>query len=639
VAAAFLCTGLALNSARASSLIVPDDFPTIQEALVPWPDTILVRPGTYSETPVIDTWDFTLRGLVSPGAPPDSFPVIPGMVLASPVRGHHKAPTISIENLHFSGPVRNTFAYECCNDPGSLVFGRCEFDSGIDDAGAINGGQLEYYISGCTIRGGAYGAVYLVQPHRASLNACRIEDRITFGRPSWSEIFSMGNCHLTHSAGGSGPVGIQIRYAEMGVGIGSSTLEGYDIPLQVNSACKEVNLTNNAFIGPGRYGVDFGDFDDAAYVSHNSFSGYDVGLESEPPYSSDYFTILDNRFERCGTAGIRITGASYIEMAGDTILACGAGAILSASSPLYYEASVVAAANVILSCPGTVGISIAAKDAQITSNVVGRCGGDGIVARCSSASGRTSRIAGNTSFLNAGSGYVLTLAPESAPNQVDHNIGYGNGRYGMEVTASDSVAVGCNDWFANAAGAVQGVAPSATDLALDPYFCGLANDDVRLASDSPLGDAAGCGRIGALGVGCSAPPAQSRRFTKGRVSEGIRVAREDAVGARAQDGSATQVNGAPIAVSGAGRREFRLTEVGPNPGSGPVRIGFALARAAEIEVGVYDLLGRRVTSLASGSWPAGSHELQWSGRAPAGLYVLRYQYPGGTDKRAIVRVQ
>jgi parallel beta helix pectate lyase-like protein len=384
--------------------------------------------------------------------------------------------------------------------------------------------------------------------------------------------------------------------------------------------------------------VDFGDFGDAAYVSHNSFVGYDVGLESEPPDYSDYFTILDNRFERCGTAGIRITGASYIEMARDTILACGAGAILSASSPLYYDGSVVADANVILSCPGTIGMSIAAKDAQITSNVVGRCGGDGIAARCSSASGRTSRIAGNTSFLNAGSGYVLTLAPESAPNQVDHNIGYGNGRHGIELAASDSVAFGCNDWFANAAGAVQGVEPSPTDLNLDPDFCGLASDDVHLASDSPVADAAGCGRIGALGVGCATTPAQSRRFTKGRVSEGSRVAREDAAIGTARGGNAAVGIGL-LNAAGPVRREFRLTEVGPNPGSGPVRIGFALARAAEIEVGVYDLLGRRVTSLASGSWPAGSHELQWSGRAPAGLYVLRYQYPGGTDKRAIVRVQ
>ena len=97
--------------------------------------------------------------------------------------------------------------------------------------------------------------------------------------------------------------------------------------------------------------------------------------------------------------------------------------------------------------------------------------------------------------------------------------------------------------------------------------------------------------------------------------------------------------GPPIVVEAETRLAFRLTEVGPSPGSGPVRIGFALARAAEIEINVFDLLGRRVASLARGVWPAGAHEVEWSGDAPAGLYVLRYQYPGGIDKRAIVRVR
>jgi hypothetical protein len=31
--------------------------------------------------------------------------------------------------------------------------------------------------------------------------------------------------------------------------------------------------------------------------------------------------------------------------------------------------------------------------------------------------------------------------------------------------------------------------------------------------------------------------------------------------------------------------------------------------------------------------------VKWNGEAPAGLYVLRYRYPGGIDKRAIVRVR
>jgi hypothetical protein len=99
-----------------------------------------------------------------------------------------------------------------------------------------------------------------------------------------------------------------------------------------------------------------------------------------------------------------------------------------------------------------------------------------------------------------------------------------------------------------------------------------------------------------------------------------------------------------IAVDAQARLEFRLAEVGPSPGAGPVRIAFALGQAAEIEVDVFDLLGRRVASPAHGAWTAGAHEVEWSGRlrggqpAPSGMYVIRYAYPGGQDQRRIVRL-
>jgi len=142
-----------------------------------------------------------------------------------------------------------------------------------------------------------------------------------------------------------------------------------------------------------------------------------------------------------------------------------------------------------------------------------------------------------------------------------------------------------------------------------------------------------------LGVGCATTPAQMRRFLAGRLRDGGRSAQDVAVNSAAREGSATDVTGAPIAAAATGQPEFRLTDAGPNPGSGPLRIGFALAHAAEIEIGVFDLLGRQVASLARGNWPAGAHEVQWNGRGPAGLYMLRYRYPGGADRRTIVRVQ
>jgi len=113
----------------------------------------------------------------------------------------------------------------------------------------------------------------------------------------------------------------------------------------------------------------------------------------------------------------------------------------------------------------------------------------------------------------------------------------------------------------------------------------------------------------------------------------------------ALDDGAVTVVGAPIRVEAMAQVEFRLTEIGPNPGNGPVRIGFALKHGAAVEIEVFDIQGRRVASPGHGSWAPGTHEVVWDGNtkggelAPAGMYVVRYAYPGGQDRRAIVRVR
>ena len=225
-------------------------------------------------------------------------------------------------------------------------------------------------------------------------------------------------------------------------------------------------------------------------------------------------------------------------------------------------------------------------------------------------------------------------------------------------------------------------------------FCNVDSADVRLDSASPLADPAGCGQIGALGVGCGVTATLVERFMAGRVSDGVRVVWQVAEGARTAevwlersestsgqgwmrpstersfdntavvelDRSAVSeqaywyrlvaledndptVIGTPILVEAQARLDSRLVEVGPNPGRGPVRIAFALKHAATIEVDVFDLVGRRVASPGRGAWPAGTHEVVWDGRArngeltPAGMYVVRYAYPGGQDRRGIVRIR
>ncbi len=69
-------------------------------------------------------------------------------------------------------------------------------------------------------------------------------------------------------------------------------------------------------------------------------------------------------------------------------------------------------------------------------------------------------------------------------------------------------------------------------------------------------------------------------------------------------------------------------EIQPNPTTGKSRVSFGLARAAHVELNVYDLAGNSVAELYAGMLSAGQHRFPFAGRnregtlLPAGLYFL-----------------
>lgn len=83
----------------------------------------------------------------------------------------------------------------------------------------------------------------------------------------------------------------------------------------------------------------------------------------------------------------------------------------------------------------------------------------------------------------------------------------------------------------------------------------------------------------------------------------------------------------------------------PNPTHGVARFDLALPAAADVDVAVFDLLGRRVQTLAHGAMSPGTHTLAWDGsqhggaRAGAGLYFVRARMPGFEAVRRVVRVE
>jgi lysophospholipase L1-like esterase len=70
----------------------------------------------------------------------------------------------------------------------------------------------------------------------------------------------------------------------------------------------------------------------------------------------------------------------------------------------------------------------------------------------------------------------------------------------------------------------------------------------------------------------------------------------------------------------------------PNPFNAATRIRFTLPQNAEIQLSVFDALGREVHELIAGSRPAGNYEVAWNGRdhngdeMSTGFYLLRLRY-------------
>lgn len=64
----------------------------------------------------------------------------------------------------------------------------------------------------------------------------------------------------------------------------------------------------------------------------------------------------------------------------------------------------------------------------------------------------------------------------------------------------------------------------------------------------------------------------------------------------------------------------------PSPARGPMRLGFALARAEDVRLEIYDLAGRAVRRLEAGALPAGPHARTWDGRDDRGAAVAPGRY-------------
>jgi parallel beta helix pectate lyase-like protein len=608
----------------ASTAIVPDGYPTIQLGIDSGADTILVRAGTYAESPTMSAAPNRSRIvlLADPAASPR--PTMQGLAVSIL---DHNTGDLNVVGLR----VVDRVTVQTHSTIASYRFEGCLFEDGLGHGGLPpafdHAGGLT--LLRCLIRGAIDMTVGGLTMESDTVEA----GGMTFYA---SNAIRVSNCWFRNS-----PIGLQ------------------------------------AFIRTGGASVD---------VVGSEFENCVIGLRVDDDAGIASILVQNNRFRNCHDWGVRVERAEEVDVFENSVRRCGVGIATYGTGPTRVIGNTVTEGtsdgSEILGCR---------EDLDIQYNAVLRCSGSGIRFQDCSAV----RITANTSALNQGAGFDLTLyngAQQTFTYDVSRNIGHGNGGPGLQwtVTGPGAPTFGCNDWFANTGGATSGIAPGATDLAVDPLFCDLANDDVRLRSDSPLLGGA-CGQIGARGVGCDgstevlvalfaaeasdegvrirwrlggdeAPLSVWIERSAAELGPWLRVATE-----RSMDGSVatdwdraaepgrrywyrlawTTADGrttysSPIVIDLASpATSLALRVIGPNPASGPVAIEYVLPRATVIDLSVHDVLGREVARLASGAQSQGLHVAQWTGnvgrrRAPPGLYFVRLRSSDGQQSRRIL---
>ena len=177
---------------------------------------------------------------------------------------------------------------------------------------------------------------------------------------------------------------------------------------------------------------------------------------------------------------------------------------------------------------------------------------------------------------------------------------------------------------------------SFNNLNVDPQFLNPQANDFRLAYNSPAIDA---------GFFDGAPEFDIRGLPRidhpGVPNTGCCIPFPDYydIGAHEFD---------PAAQNGVGWTpvpsvDRMLLRAFPSPTSGPVGIDFELPAAVLVDLGVYDVAGRRVRTLHVGPMTAGPHRLSWdgltTGKSGSGIYFIRLQAAGEERVEKVVRLK
>ncbi|MBL8008936.1 MAG: T9SS type A sorting domain-containing protein [Ignavibacteria bacterium] len=86
--------------------------------------------------------------------------------------------------------------------------------------------------------------------------------------------------------------------------------------------------------------------------------------------------------------------------------------------------------------------------------------------------------------------------------------------------------------------------------------------------------------------------------------------------------------------------EYSLGQNYPNPFNPSTKVSFSIVNSGFVNVSVYDISGRLVSSLVNQNLKSGSYEYEWNAKnQPSGVYFYRITTPGFTDTKKMILVK
>jgi hypothetical protein len=84
-------------------------------------------------------------------------------------------------------------------------------------------------------------------------------------------------------------------------------------------------------------------------------------------------------------------------------------------------------------------------------------------------------------------------------------------------------------------------------------------------------------------------------------------------------------------------KTFSLRQNYPNPFNPSTTISYSIAKAGEVKLNVYDIIGNKVASVVNENKPAGSYSIQFNAAAlPSGIYLYRLESQGYSDTKKFI---